>query len=119
MKRMPLLFALLFGVLAISQAQTATDLPKPAGKVTPPIVLKVGDVSNPPNSPRGRFEVIVFLRVDEMGMPTHVVVTKSDNPVFNASAIDSVKHYRFKPAMQDGKPVASDLYVDVSFDTRN
>jgi protein TonB len=30
-------------------------------------------------------------------------------------AVEAVRQYKFKPAMQNGKPVPVDLYIDVNF----
>jgi len=32
-------------------------------------------------------------------------------------AVQAVRHYKFKPAMLDGRPVKVDLYIGVNFQT--
>ncbi len=59
--------------------------------------------------------VIVGLTVDENGVPQDVHVVSSSNPGFTSSAINTVKQYRYKPAMKDGKPVSVQLTVSVNF----
>jgi periplasmic protein TonB len=76
--------------------------------------------------------VLVNLWVDEQGNPTHIRIvrpyawqqgkgdTKPPVPqeVFdrmNQGVLDAIKQYRFKPAMEDGKPVVVALNVEVNF----
>lgn len=47
--------------------------------------------------------------IDENGRVTKVIVTKSDAEIFNQPAIDAAMKWVFKPAMKDGKPVASEV----------
>jgi protein TonB len=53
--------------------------------------------------------------VDREGKPEDVHVIQSGGRAFDAKAIAAVKEYRFKPAMQDGKPVAVRVVVYVLF----
>jgi protein TonB len=58
----------------------------------------------------------VYLIVDEKGMPTHVRVVRGAGMGLDEKAVEAVRQYRFKPAMQDGKPVTVDLYINVTFE---
>ena len=53
--------------------------------------------------------------VDENGNPSHVKVVRGVGMGLDEKAIEAVRQYKFKPAMQNGKPVKVDLYVDVNF----
>jgi TonB family protein len=53
------------------------------------------------------------LWVDETGRVTQVYVSKSDGQIFEQSAIDAARQWRFKPAMTKGKPVA--VWVSIPF----
>ena len=44
--------------------------------------------------------------VDESGKVVQVIVTKSDNEVLNEAAMDAGMQWLFKPALNNGKPVA-------------
>ena len=44
-----------------------------------------------------------------------VKVVKSLEPTLDANAIEAVKTWKFEPAMKDGKPVAVQINVEVSF----
>jgi TonB family protein len=59
--------------------------------------------------------VLVNLWVDEQGNPTHVHVIRGVGMGLDASAVEAVKQYRFKPAMEGGKPVTVELNVQVNF----
>ncbi len=57
--------------------------------------------------------VQVKIWVDEQGKSRRVELIKSDNEVFNQSAIDAAKQWTFTPAIKDGKPVS--VWVVVPF----
>ncbi len=61
-------------------------------------------------------DVQVYLIVDEKGLPTHVRVVRGAGMGLDEKAVEAVRQYRFKPAMQDGKAVKVDLYINVRFD---
>jgi TonB family protein len=59
--------------------------------------------------------VLVYLRVDEKGNPTDVRVLKGLNPEMDEKALQAVRQYKFKPAMEDGKPIKVEMNVEVNF----
>ena len=59
--------------------------------------------------------VMVNLIVDSHGLPQNVHVTRGVGMGLDQKAVEAVKQYRFKPAMEGGKPVAVELNVEVSF----
>ena len=59
--------------------------------------------------------VEVYLIVDEQGNPTHIRVARGVGMGLDEKAVEAVRQYKFKPSMQNGKPVKSDIYVDVNF----
>ena len=61
---------------------------------------------------------LVGMIVDAAGMPQNVHVISSLEPGLDQNAIEAVKHYRFKPAMKDGHPVAVLVNVEVNFQLR-
>jgi len=60
-------------------------------------------------------DVMVYLWVDERGNPTHVRVVRGMGMGLDERALDAVKQYKFKPAMENGKPVTVEMYVLVNF----
>jgi periplasmic protein TonB len=59
--------------------------------------------------------VLVNLWVDEKGNPVHVHVVRGLGMGLDERAVAAVKLYRFKPAMENGKPVVVEMNVDVVF----
>lgn len=59
--------------------------------------------------------VQVYLWVDEQGNPSHIKVVRGVGMGLDEKAVEAVRQYKFKPAMQNGKPVKVDLYIEVNF----
>jgi len=59
--------------------------------------------------------VLVDLWVDTNGLPSHVHVIRGVGMGLDENAVAAVKQYRFKPAMENGKPVLVELTVEVNF----
>jgi len=60
-------------------------------------------------------DVQVYLWVDEQGLPSHVRIIRGVGMGLDEKALEAVRQYKFKPAMQNGKPVKVDLYINVNF----
>ena len=90
----------------------------PGGAVSAPVIVTMVDAEFSDEARKSKFSgnVQVYLIVDERGNPTHVRVTRSVGMGLDDKAIEAVRQYKFKPAMMNGKPVKSDVYVDVVFD---
>jgi len=87
------------------------------GSVLPPKVLSSVDPEFSEEARKAKFSgnVEVYLIVDANGNPSHVRVVRGVGMGLDEKAVDAVRQYKFKPAMQNGKPVAVDLYIDVNF----
>lgn len=59
--------------------------------------------------------VLVGLWIDEKGMPSHVHVVRGIGMGLDEKAVEAVKQWRFKPAMENGKPVLVELNIEVNF----
>jgi TonB family protein len=59
--------------------------------------------------------VLLGLWVDTKGNPVNVHVVRSLDKGLDANAITAVKKYKFKPAMENGKPVLVALNLEVNF----
>ena len=63
--------------------------------------------------PRG--VVVMLIGVDARGHVGPVHVVRSSAPVFEKSAVDTVKTWRFKPAKKDGQAVPVQITVEMTF----
>jgi protein TonB len=59
--------------------------------------------------------VLVNLWVDTSGNPSHVRVIRGVGMGLDEKALEAVRQYRFKPAMENGHPVLVELNVEVNF----
>jgi TonB family protein len=80
-----------------------------------PKLIKAGTPVYPKEAAKAGLEGMVWVKVwvTAKGEPKEVEVLKSENPVFNKSALDAAKEYRFTPAEIKGKPVA--VWVTIPF----
>jgi len=59
--------------------------------------------------------VLLYLQVDASGRPTHVRVARGIGVGLDEKAIECVRQWKFKPGLKDGKPVTTELTVEVDF----
>jgi RNA polymerase sigma factor (sigma-70 family) len=87
------------------------------GSVSRPKVIYMVEPEFSDEARRAKFsgDVDVYLWVDEHGNPTHGRVARGVGMGLDERAVDAVKRYRFRPAMENGKPVAVEMYVVVNF----
>jgi len=87
------------------------------GSVKPPVLTFSVDPEFSEEARKAKFSgnVQVYLYVDEQGNPSHVRVVRGVGMGLDEKAVEAVRQYKFKPAMQNGKPVKVDLYIDVNF----
>ena len=93
-------------------AEPSTDVPVPIRTVAPsyPAELKDSGVSG---------IVLLHVVVDEQGNVTQPKVEKSTNPAFERPALEAVSKWRFRPAMQAGKPISWKVAVPIKFSTES
>ncbi|MBA2237376.1 MAG: energy transducer TonB [Lysobacter sp.] len=61
-------------------------------------------------------KVVLVVDVDAKGKPVHVQVERSEPPgVFDQASTEAAMKWRFEPAVENGRPVASRLRVPVEF----
>ncbi len=87
------------------------------GSVRAPVVIYQVDPEFSEEARKAKFSgnVQVALIVDERGMPSHVRVERGVGMGLDEKAVEAVRQYKFKPAMQGGKPVPVEIYVEVNF----
>jgi TonB family protein len=100
-----------------SGAETTAGPMRIGGSVRPPTVLYSVDPELSEEARKAKFagNVQVYLWVDEQGNPSHIKVVRGAGMGLDEKAVAAVRQYKFKPAMQNGKPVTVDLYIDVNF----
>jgi len=87
------------------------------GGIAPPKIVFQPDPEFSEEARKAKFSgnVEVYLWVDEQGNPSHIRVARGVGMGLDEKAVEAVRQYKFKPAMQNGKPVKVDLYIDVNF----
>jgi TonB family protein len=85
--------------------------------ITPPKATRSPDPPYPdvPPDTEPRGVVVMLIGVDSRGHVQPVRVLRSSAPVFDKSAVATVKTWRFKPAKQSGKPVPVQITVEMNF----
>lgn len=61
-------------------------------------------------------ELVLNFWVDAEGIPSHIRILHGGDLAQNEKIIDAVRQYRFKPAMENGKPVLVELNMQVDID---
>jgi periplasmic protein TonB len=92
-------------------------LRKIGGGVSSPVVIYQVDPEFSEEARKAKFMgvVLVNLIVDAHGNPQNVHILRGVGMGLDDKAVEAVKQYRFKPAMEGGKPVAVELNVEVNF----
>ncbi len=92
-------------------------LRKIGGGVSEPVVLYSPDPEFSEEARKAKVSgnVIVYLQVDTNGRPTHVHVIRGIGLGLDEKAVEAVRQYKFKPAMENGHPVAVEMNVEVNF----
>jgi len=96
---------------------TIAPLRRIGGGVSSPEVLHTVDplFSEQARAAKVGGVVLVTFIVDTNGRPQNVHVLRSVGMGLDESAVDAVKQYIFKPAMEDDKPVPVQLNAEVNF----
>jgi TonB family protein len=58
---------------------------------------------------------VLDLIVDPNGLPTNIRVASALGMGLDEKAIEAVKHWRFQPALKDGRPVPYEISLEVDF----
>lgn len=90
-----------------------------AAGIEPPVPIRTVVPEYPAALRDNRVSGLVTMNcsVDERGVVTEAKVVKTTNEAFNQSAIAAVAKWRFRPAHQDGKPVAVVISLPIRFST--
>ncbi len=87
------------------------------GGVSPPVLVfsVEPEFSEKARKAKVGGNVLVNLYVDTNGNPIHVRVIRSVGMGLDEQAVEAVRQYKFRPAMENGKPVLVELNVEVNF----
>ena len=92
-------------------------LRKIGGGVSTPVVIYQVEPEFSEEARKAKFMgiVLVNLIVDSHGLPQNVHTLRGVGMGLDEKAVEAVRQYRFKPAMENGKPVPVELNVEVNF----
>jgi len=87
------------------------------GGVSAPKAIATPDPEYSEEARKAKYQgtVILWLIVDQNGAPRDIKVARTLGMGLDQKAIEAVKHWKFEPAMKDGKPVAVQINVEVNF----
>lgn len=87
------------------------------GDVSAPVLISKVDPEYSEEARKAKFsgEVLLSIVVDEHGMPRDIKVIRPLGLGLDEKAIEAVQHWRFRPGMKNGHPVATSATVSVSF----
>jgi TonB family protein len=87
------------------------------GGVSSPVITYSPTAEFSDEARRHKYEgvCIVSIIVDAHGNPIHLRVTRALGMGLDEKALEAVRNYRFKPAMKNGRPVASYVNVEINF----
>lgn len=87
------------------------------GGVSAPRALNTPDPEYSEEARKAKYQgvCVLWLIVGPDGNPRDVRVARSLGMGLDQKAVEAVKHWKFEPAMKDGKPVAVQINVEVNF----
>jgi len=100
-----------------SGGNTGGGVRRIGGGVSPPQVLFAPEPEFSEEARKAKVagNVLVYLQVDTSGHPTHVRVLRGIGLGLDEKAMEAVRQYKFKPAMENGHPVIVEMNVEVNF----
>jgi protein TonB len=87
------------------------------GGVSPPSWLKKVEPEFSEEARKAKIggNVLVYMIVDAHGKPTHIKVIRGLGMGLDEKAVEAMQQSTFHPALENGKPVAVELQVEVNF----
>jgi TonB family protein len=103
-----------------SLEENSGTAPAPQSSVAPgsmPKVIHTVPVEYTPEARAAKIQgpVVVRAVVNQQGVPENVRIVRGLDPGLDRNAIASVNNYRFEPAMEDGRPVAKGVSIEVQY----
>jgi len=106
--------------LALAVLCSGWTAPSWAAQKTDPVAVKEVKPEYPADALKERKDgsVFVAIKVAPDGTVSDAKIKKGLSPKLDAAALKAAKQWRFKPATEDGKPVAVDTELEMTFTTR-
>lgn len=85
--------------------------------VTGPFLKSRRDPNYDDASRRARIQgtVVLYVVIDERGVPAEVEVYRPLSPGLNANALSAVRRWRFESARKNGQPIASPALIEINY----
>jgi TonB family protein len=104
------------GIGESSSGPPGLSVHRGAGGTPPQLIYKVEpEFSEEARKAKQQGVVVLTIEVDASGQVRNVRVRQSLGLGLDEKAIDAVSHWRFRPAILDGKPVTAEAVVQVNF----
>jgi TonB family protein len=89
-----------------------------SGEMKPPKAVSAPDPKFPdlPEGAEQRGTVVMLIGINTKGHVQVVRVLRSDEAAFDKTAVETVKKWKFKPAVNAGKPVPVQVTVEMKFE---
>ena len=99
------------------KSQSLEDIGRSEKHVTPPEAVYSPDPEYTSEAKKKKREgtVILWVVIDEDGHPSQTKVASCLGAGLDEAAMETVSHWRFRPAKRDGQPVAVQLNIAVTF----
>ena len=90
---------------------------RPGGDVTNPKVIYQQEPQYSEEARKAKWQgsVMISLVVDEKGLPVQIHVVRPLGLGLDEKAVEAVSHWRFEPGKKNGKPVAVQAQIEVTF----
>ena len=87
------------------------------GDVSAPVVISKVEPEYSEEARKAKFSgsVLLSLVIDANGMPRDIKVIRPLGLGLDEKAIEAVSHWRFRPGMKGGHPVATQANIEVNF----
>src|SRR5450631_260803 len=101
-----------------SDDQTFAQFQRVTKGMKPPKATRAPDPKFPdlPPDAEQRGTVVMLIGIDAKGRVEAVRVLRSDEHAFEASAVNTVKKWKFRPAQKNGQPVPVQVTVEMRFE---
>jgi TonB family protein len=103
-----------FGPDLFARPDGALETENCQGFPKPPKAVYTPDPA-PPRRETPKDPVVLLLKVGEDGKPREIKVARSVDKAFDSAAMDAVRRWRFEPAMCEGKPIETQINVEITF----